>query len=56
MVKNADIEPCVHGGHKYLTEEDFVKMNNSKLELFGISDLWRKGYVNKYILLFFIFS
>ena len=28
---------------KYCDEEDFMKMNNSKLELFGISDLGRKG-------------
>ena len=31
---------------KYCDEEDFMKMNNSKLELFGISDLGRKsGYL-----------
>ena len=28
---------------KYCDEEDFMKMNNSNLELFGISDLGRKG-------------
>lgn len=28
---------------KYCDEEDFMKMNNSKLELFGINDLGRKG-------------
>ena len=33
---NADIEPCVHRGHKYLIEEDFIKMNNSELELLVI--------------------
>ena len=28
---------------KYCDEEDYIKMNNSKLELFGINDLGRKG-------------
>ena len=33
---NADIEPCDHRGHKYLTEEDFMKMKNFGLELLVI--------------------
>ena len=28
---------------KYCDKEDYIKMNNSKLELFGINDLGRKG-------------